>query len=201
MALLRALSMELILSRIAAVLIYAALHGAALALFAKVMGDRRPERDGRLPPNPFTQISVWGVAIGALFAMSWVRPLHFNVSAIRFRIWGIVLVVVAASLFLMLLVPLLDLLRGFAFFLPPSGSYAVLLVLAQVQLIAAGSAVLNLLPIPGLAMGAIYPALWPDREKRLLRYEPIGLAFVIAMLAAGLVPNFGAFLLPHLSLL
>jgi hypothetical protein len=193
--------MEMILSRIAAVLIYAALHGAALALLAKILGDRRPEREGRLPPNPFTQISVWGVAIGALFAMSWVRPLHFNVSAIRLRIWGIVLVVVAASFFLMLLVPFLDLLRGFALLLPASGSYAVLLVLAQVQLIAAGSAILNLLPIPGLAMGAIYPALWPGREKRVLRYEPIGLAFVIAVLAAGLVPTFGAFLLPHLSLL
>lgn len=193
--------METILSRIAAVLIYAALHGAALALLAKFLGDRRPQQEGRLPPNPFTQISVWGVAIGALFAMSWVRPIHFNASAIRFRVGGIVLVVVAASLFLMLLVPLADLLRGFALLLPASGSYAVLLVLAQLQLIAAGSAILNLLPIPGLAMGAIYPALWPDREKRVLRYEPIGLALVIAALAAGFVPNFGALLLPHLSLL
>lgn len=193
--------METILSRIAAVLIYAALHGAALALLATFLGDRRPQQEGRLPPNPFTQISVWGVAIGALFAMSWVRPIHFNANAIRFRIGGIVLVVVAASLFLMLLVPLADLLRGFALLLPASGSYAVLLVLAQFQLIAAGSAILNLLPIPGLAMGAIYPALWPNREKRVLRYEPIGLAFVIAALAAGFVPNFGALLLPHLSLL
>ena len=66
MALLQNLSIGEIVSRVGAVLLYAWLQGLLLAGLARLLGDRRPLHDGRLSPNPFAQLSVWGVAVGAL---------------------------------------------------------------------------------------------------------------------------------------
>ena len=61
------------------------------------------------------------------------------------------------------------------------------------------SAVLNLLPLPGLVCGAIWPAFRPDREKRILRQEPILLGILAAAIVAGFVANPAAKLLPYFS--
>lgn len=196
MALLRELSIGGIVSRIAAVLIFAALLGALLALFARLMGDKRPQYDGRLTLNPFAQLSVWGVAIGALFTLSWIRPLRYDPANNRLGPWGVTLVVLAGLAATLTLVPLADLLRPLALLLPRSGSYAALMVLNQFQAVAAGSTLLNLLPIPGLAAGALIQAFRPDIEKRLQRLEPIGLGLVIVAIVAGLLPSLGPAVLP-----
>lgn len=200
MTLLRELSMGEIVSRIGAMLIYAWLQGLLLAAFARLLADRRPQYDGRLSPNPFVQLSLWGVAVGVLFAMGWVRPLRYDPKANRFGGWGVVLAVVAGLVAMALLVPAADLLRPLALMLPRTGGYAVLYTINQFQLVTAGSVLLNLLPIPGLAAGAIWQAVWPDQGKRLGRHETIGLAVVTAAIVAGLLPSLGAAVLPFISL-
>lgn len=199
MALLRELSLETLLSRVAGVLIFVALQGFFLALIARLMGDRRPQNEGRLTLNPFAQLSVWGAVIGALFALTWPRPMHLRASANRIGLAGVVAAVVLSLVAAALFIPLADGLRGLALLLPRTAGYAVILILQQFQLIAAGSILLNLLPIPGLAMGAIWVALWPEREKRLLRHEPLGLGVVVIALVVGLVPNLASYTLPFLS--
>lgn len=200
MALLQNLSIGEIVSRVGAVLLYAWLQGLLLAGLARLLGDRRPLHDGRLSPNPFAQLSVWGVAVGALFALSWVRPLRYDVASNRLGGWGVVLVVLAGLAIMALAVPAADLLRQLALALPRTGGYAVVYLIAQFQLITAGSVLLNLLPIPGLAAGAIWQAIRPDQGRRLGRYETIGLAVVTAAVVAGLIPNLGAAVLPFLRL-
>lgn len=189
-----------IVSRIGAMLIYAWLQGLLLAALARLLADRQPQYEGRLSPNPFVQLSIWGVAVGVLFGMGWVRPLRYDATANRFGRWGIVLVVLAGLAAMALLVPAADLLRPLALMLPRTGGYAVLYTINQFQLVTAGSVVLNLLPIPGLAAGAIWQAVWPDQGKRLGRHEAIGLAVASAAIVAGLVPSLGALVLPYLSL-
>ena len=192
--------MSEIVSRIGAVLVYAWLQGLIFAALARALGDRRPQYDGRLTANPFAQVSVWGMAVGVLFAMSWVRPLRYEAAANRFGAWGVVLGVLAGLAGMALLVPLADLLRPLALMLPRTGGYAALYSINQFQLVTAGSVLLNLLPIPGLAGGAIWQALRPDQGKRLPRYESIGLAVVTAAVVAGLVPSLGAAVLPYMTL-
>jgi len=83
--------------------------------------------------------------------------------------------------------------------LPPTGAYAVVSTLIQYQQVTVASAVLNLLPLPGLVCGAIWPAFRPDREKRILRQEPILLGILAAAIVAGFVANPAAKLLPYFS--
>lgn len=197
---LRELSIAEIVSRLAAALLYAAIQGLLLAGLARLMGDRRPQYDGRLTPNPFAHVAAWGMLMAALFAMSWIRPMRFDPQANRFVRFGIVFIVVFALAGMLLLVPALDLLRPFVLYLPRTGSYAVLIVLEALQKIIVASTLLNLLPIPGLVAGSVLWGFWPDQDKRLRRWEPIALALVGVSIIAGLLPNLSAGVLPYLKL-
>lgn len=196
MNLLRELSMGEIVSRVAAAILYAGIQGLLLAAIARLLGDRRPQYDGRLTGNPFAQVSVWGVAMAALFAMSWVRPMRFDPQQNRLGRWGLPAVALLALVGVVALVPLIDLVRPLALMLPRTGGYAVIYVLSQLQIVAIASAALNLLPIPGLIGGVLWQAIWPDAERRQMRLEPFGLALVIVAIVAGWLPNPATILLP-----
>lgn len=189
-----------IVSRIAAVLLYAAIQGLTLAGFARLLGDKRPQYEGRLTANPFAHISVWGTVMAALFAMSWVRSMRFDPAQNRLGRWGLISVVLQALGVVVALVPLIDLLRPLALLLPRTGGYAVLYVAGQLQIVALASVALNLLPIPGLIGGVLWQAIWPGKERRLLRLEPFGLALVIVAIVAGWLPNLANVLLPLVQL-
>lgn len=198
MALLGSLSLSEIVTRIAAVLLFAALQASILAGLARLVGDARPQHEGRLALNPFVQVSVWGVVSAVLFALSWVRPLRYDPKAMRFGGWGLLLVIVAGLALMLAVVPLSDFLRPLLLMLPRTAGYAALYVLNQFQVITVGSVVLNCLPVPGLAMGALLQLAWPDRERRFERLVPIGLGLVFAAIVAGLVPNAAAAVMPYL---
>ena len=199
MNLLRELSMGEIVSRLVAALLYAGIQGLLLAGFARLLGDRRPAHEGRLTPNPFVHLSVWGAMMAALFGMSWIRTVWFDAKTNRLGRWGIVLVVFLGLAGMVALVPALDLLRRAALLLPRTGGYAVLYVLGQLQSVAIASTVLNLLPVPGLIGGGVLQAIWPRSERRLRRLEPFGLALVIVAIVAGWMPNLATTLLPFLQ--
>lgn len=199
MNLLRELSMGEIVSRLIAAILYAGIQGLLLAGLARLFGDQRPTHDGRLTPNPFVHLSVWGAIMAGLFGMSWIRTIWFDAKANRLGRWGIVLVVVLGLAAMVALVPLLDLLRGPALLLPRTGGYAVLYVLGQLQAVAIASTALNLLPVPGLIGGSVLQAIWPQAERRLRRLQPFGLALIIVAIVAGWLPNLATTLLPWLQ--
>lgn len=173
-----------IVSRLAAVLIYAALQGAILACLSRILGDRRPQDDGRLTINPFVHVSVWGAAVAALFGVSWVRSLWYDPQANRLGQAGIVLVVGLGLALMLATIPAVDLLRRIALSLPPTGATATLLVLEQLQRLTASSLLLGILPLPGLVGGGLLQAIWPDRERQLRQAEPICLFIVISGIVA-----------------
>lgn len=198
MALLGALSLSEIVTRIAAVLIYAALQGAIFAALARLLGDARPQNEGRLTVNPFTQVSMWGVIAGVLFALTWIRPVRYEPRAIRFGGWGLLLVVASGLALMLALVPLADFLRPLLLLLPRTAGYATLYVLNQFQVITVGSVILNCLPVPGLAAGALTQLGWQGHERRFERLVPIGLGLVFAAIVAGLIPNPASSVMPYL---
>jgi hypothetical protein len=181
---LRELSMGGIVSRLAAVLLYAGLQGVILAGLARLMGDRRPQHEERLTANPFVQVSAWGAAVAALFGVSWVRSIWYEPAGNRLGRWGVVVVVVLGLATMLALMPGVDGLQRLALLLPPTGATATLLVLEQLQAITIASVLLNCLPVPGLVAGGVWQAILPGEERRLRQAEPICLGLVIAAIVA-----------------
>lgn len=184
MQILRELSVGGIVSRLAAVLLYAAVQGAILAALARFWGDRRPQHDGRLTLNPFMHVSAWGAAMAALFSVSWVRSVWYDAAANRWGRWGLALVTLAGLAATLGLLPLADGLQRLALVLPPTGATAVVLVFEQLKAITLSAVLLNCLPVPGLVGGGLLQALWPGEERRLRQAEPICLAAVVILIVA-----------------
>lgn len=189
MSLLQDLTVQQIVTRILAMLIYAAVQGALLAGLARAMGDLRPVREGRLTLNPFLQASAWGVAMGVLFRMGWIAPLRLSPAGGWAERGRLVAVLVLGLGGMLALVPLIDLIRGpLQQVLPRTAGYYVLYALQMVQEVTFGSVALNLLPVPGLIAGNLWRAIWPGGERLLQRLEPLGLVVVGAALILGWVP-------------
>lgn len=202
MSLLKDLTVGTLVSRLVAMLLFSAVLGIVMALLAKLLGDRRPQFSGRLTINPFSHVAVPGVLVAAVFGMGWIRTMRFNVSENRWGAAGVLLVAVAGLILTALTIPLADALRNLAVAtLPPTGGYAVVYALIQYQQVALASCLLNLLPIPGLACGAIWPAIWPEREKRINRYEAIALGVLAAAIVSGILGNPAPLFLPYFSAL
>lgn len=183
------LTVQQIVTRIFAMLVYAGLQGALLAGIALAFGDPRPQREGRLTLNPFVQGSAWGVAMAVLFRMGWINPIRLSPGSTAAGRLRIVAVVTLALGLMLAVIPLLDLIRApLQALLPRTAGYYVLYGVQMVQELTFGSVALNLLPVPGLIAGNLWRALLPSSEARLNWLEPAGLALTGAALILGWVP-------------
>ncbi|MDB5624081.1 MAG: hypothetical protein JWR39_2644 [Devosia sp.] len=190
MGLLNELTVGLLASRIGAFLVYSALLGGMLAVVARLLGFMRPQHEGRLTANPFAHLSVWGLAMAALFQMGWIRPLHVEAAPEPARRLKLLAVPVLALATVLATIPLLDLLRPvLQAALPRTGGYAVLMVIAQLQQLTLASTILNVLPLPGLVGGLFLQAIFPGAQVKLQRGEPFALAAIIGLLVTGWLPD------------
>jgi len=200
MNLLQDLTIGTFVSRLIAMLLFSGVLGGLLAVVARLLSDRRPEYSGRLTANPFAHVAVPGTLLAAIFGMGWIRTMRFDPAQNRWGRAGVLVVALASLALSLATVPLVDVLRRIAVdVLPPTGAYAVVSTLIQYQQVTVASAMLNLLPLPGLVCGAIWPAFRPDREKRIERREPIWLGLLAAAIVAGFIANPAAKLLPYFS--
>ena len=199
MSILGDLTLQAILTRIVATLVFVAVSGGALTFFARIL--LRPDAEVRsdVSANPFTHLSLAGLAMAILFRITWMRFRVVAPEALRggrLSVVVIVLVTLAAGL---ALVPLLDLLRPLAADrLPRTVGYAVLQGIDATQKIALSSVPLNLLPLPGLTGGLLLLALFPERKKQLLKMVVPVQAGLVILLILGWWPDFGAMLAPIL---
>jgi hypothetical protein len=202
MSLLKDLTVDALVSRLVAILFFSAVLGFITSLLARLLGDRRPHFAERLTLNPFSHVSVSGALVAAVFGVGWIRTISFDVKQNRWGASGVLFVALAGLLLTVLTIPLMDPLRSLAVnVLPQTGGYAAVYALIQYQEVALASCLLNLLPLPGLVCGAIWPAIWPDRERRINRFEPIALAALTAIIVSGVIGNPAPVLLPYFSTL
>lgn len=195
------LTMEEIVTRVLALLIYAALQGAVLAGMARLMGDSRPRHDGRLTLNPFAHVAMLGLAMAVLFRMGWIRTLRYDLASNRLGRWGLVLIALGGPLIMLASIPLADLLAPLLqSALPRTAGYVALYSLQQFQVVCTASVLLSLLPLPGLIGGTLLVAIWPSAEKRLQKAEPAVLVGLCVLLVLGWVPDFSSSLLSLLKL-
>lgn len=164
-------TISLLLMRLAAVIVIAAIQGAASAGTVVLLGDRGPQYDGRLTLLPFRHLDLVGTVCIVVFGLGWIRPLDIDTRRFRAGQAGVVLVVVSG--FVALLVTANTLL---ALILPAIEhlSYTAGITIAATLRIAArlclSVALFNLLPIPPLNAGHLLAAIGvkPSRQVRLV---------------------------------
>lgn len=202
MNLLRDLTIGTLVSRLAAMLVLGAVLGFVTALVARLLGDRRATTAGRLTLEPFNHLAVSGALLAAVFGVGWIRAVPFDVRHNRWGAAGVLAAALSGLVVTAATIPMVDPLRSLAVnTLPQTGGYAVVYTMIQYQEIALASCLLNLLPLPGLACGALWPAIWPSREKRLDRLAPVSRAVVTAIIVSGVIGDPVPALLPWLSVL
>jgi len=189
------LTLQELFSRGIAWLVFVAVAGWAVALAASARGALRHGQRDRLTLDPFAHVALGGLAMALLFRQGWIRPLPGPLGR------GAAALAFAAALTVpLLLIFLMDLLRPL---IAGLGSGAVvgfgLMVAKALQVLAAGSWALNLLPVRPLAGGYLVEAVAPRLGARLCRAENVIAALLIFAIIAGWLPEMGGTLLPHLS--
>jgi Zn-dependent protease len=179
------ITLQQLLLRVAALLAIASVHGLAMALTARLLGDDGPRHDGRLTANPIMQADLAGALCAILFNLGWNRPMAIDPARLRLGRLGLVLVVAAGFLSMMALIAVVSMIRVPAFTTLPDSAALTVDAWAKITAqLAAAFALFNLLPMPPLSgahlLAAINPA-WRVPEKYHTGWA-VGLAVVIIVL-------------------
>jgi len=171
--------------RVLTLLIAAAVHGAAVAAAAVLLGDKGPKHDGRLTASPAAHIDVLGGFSLVLFGLGWTKPVDVDPREFRIGRAGAVLVVLAGAAALLLVALLLDaaVLPALTT-LPHTAALTTAAFLREASSLAIWLALLSLVPVPPLAGGLLLSALGlrlPQLARWLLA------AALIAAIALGAV--------------
>lgn len=176
-----------ILSRIVAAFLFSGLAAGLTAGFLTLLKEPAARHAGRLTASPFRHVSLSGIFLAIAFRTSCFMPLPLSAGTRRF---GPVLAVIGAMTVMLALVPVLDLLRSpLHAVLPRSLGYMVLAGIDTLQIVTVNSVVLGLLPLPGLWLGTMLPALLPRLEKRWRKGTGIGLSLAAVLLILGWFPD------------
>ncbi|MCP3951333.1 MAG: site-2 protease family protein [Desulfobacterales bacterium] len=166
---------------IAIPLLYAIIfHELAHGWVAYRLGDSTAKSQGRLSLSPLKHLDPVGTLMLFIFGFGWAKPVPVNLSRLRDRRMGTILVSAAGIITNMLLATMaLFLLRLLA--PAPSSMPAMLLhYFAQINIILAA---FNLIPIPPLDGSKILMGVAsPKVQNFLFRFERYGLIVVIALL-------------------
>jgi Zn-dependent protease len=166
------LSLDQLLIRAGACVVIAAVHGAALAAIARLLGDRGPQFDERLTLNPLSHLDILGAATMILSQLGWIRPVAIDPAQLRFARLGLVICVVASLAVTLIVARLLFWLRVPALLVIPTAvAPTVLATLNAAGEMAAWFVAFNLLPVPPLTGGHLLIAVRPDLMKLFAHYR------------------------------
>lgn len=183
----------MLLMRIGAFLIIIAVHGLAIAGFARLLGDKGPAYDGRLTANPLQHLDMLGL-VGAIAAQTgWIKTVDVERGSagwMRFRPALVAALALAATLLLGVLAMQLRT-PALALFPPQVTDYLVPL-LARTGEMSVWFVVFNLFIVPPLAGGYLLLSLAPTLYAILLKYR----LWIAISLAALMVLTRGVWLHP-----
>lgn len=147
------------------------IHGAALALCARLLGDRGPQYDGRLTLNPFAHVDVFGLVGAVTVRFGWIRPMPIDAKELRFGRLGLVLcgaiALVATLLFARIALWFLPVAVTWA---PAQASLAIVGGFGVFSDMAVWFFVFNLLPFPPLTGGLVLAAVAPGLHKLAMEH-------------------------------
>lgn len=167
-------------------------HESAHGLAAYWLGDDTAKRMGRISLNPLRHIDPFGLLMLAIVKFGWAKPVPINMRRFKNPKTGMALSALAgpaANVLLALLATFLYHICARAVF--ASGGevwYYLALLFLYMQLINAGLAVFNLIPIPPLDGSKIFAIILPEKaHTALMKYERYGFAVLMVLLFSGIL--------------
>ncbi len=159
-----------VLLRIAALLVIVATHGAFVAGLAILMGDRGPRYDGRLSLNPGKHIEYVGALTMIIFRIGWIKPVAVDLSELRYRVVGVIVIVLGSLALTIGLAEILWLLRPTLVTTFPDTGFVrtINLWIDTMATLSVWFAVINLIPFPPFTGGLILALVAPQLHKLMI---------------------------------
>jgi Zn-dependent protease len=166
------LSLQQLLIRGGACLMIVAIHGFALAGFARLMGDRGPQFDGRLTLNPFGHLDLIGAITLIVAQLGWIRPMTIDPAVLRLgRLGSVVCVIGSLAATLAACFALLALRIPVLTFMPIATVPTLVAMLNGTVETCVWFVAFNLLPIPPLTGAHFIVAAYPGLAKALIKTQ------------------------------
>lgn len=161
------------------------LHEFGHAAAADALGDPTPRSYGRLTLNPLAHLDLFGTLMLLFGPIGWAKPVPIDSGRLRGRHGDLMVSLSGPGVNL-----ILALLGAIALkYLPMAQDSSAFEVTTSFFFLNVGLAVFNLLPIPPLDGGYIWPAIlpfsWRPAFYRLLPYGMIALIFLAMWPGAG----------------
>ncbi|MCW5714227.1 MAG: hypothetical protein KIT43_06940 [Bauldia sp.] len=165
------LSGQQVLFRIGSALFITGVHGYAMAIVARLMGDPGPGYDGRRTINPLQHGQFLGLLSMVLFRIGWIKPMAVDAGLLRGGRAGLFVVVLGSLAATLLVAWGLWLLRPWLLttFVGTSAIQSTVLWFENVAMMSAAFVVFNLIPIPPFAAGLILSGYAPRLHALLVR--------------------------------
>lgn len=191
MAFLNDLTLQQIVTRGLAYLLFAFAYTSILRGVARIGGNRS---------HPNGSLAAWGLLMAVLFRAGWVLVTSYTTSGRVGRL-SQALAPVVASASILASIPLIDLLRPLVQSeIHPSYGQFLQILFSQIQEVALGSAIICLLPWPGLPGAQIILALKPACANYFRKMEWIAALILIGFMLSVFDPLWLRSLLSGLSL-
>lgn len=165
-------------------------HETCHGLAAYWLGDPTAKRMGRLTLNPIRHIDPIGLLMMIIAHFGWAKPVpvdprYFENPKARMALTALAGPV--SNVLLALLAGILSAGAAFAsYFVTSRVLYYVYLLLVYIEILSAGFAVFNLIPIPPLDGSKILFSVLPEEAyNTLMRYERYGFLVLILVVTSG----------------
>lgn len=155
------------------------LHEFGHAATAYAFGDETPKADGRVTLNPFAHLDLFGTIMMLLGPIGWAKPVRVNPNAMRWRYADLLVSFAGPGMNLILALIAAAVLKYVSFGADYEAAIDVIRIMFFMNV---GLAVFNLLPIPPLDGGHIWPAILPYRMRgAYYQILPYGIIFLILL--------------------